>query len=208
MPPLPPCINLSGEQYVYLENKFQYTGTTTEPNTICSYVLNATGEKVPHVDLSGEMMQVPNNVPSMLPQFEQVICMKCKKPKKMVMKRNARQTTIALISQTKHRSKKSILARYLVAISTTIAKDQIKSFKYATYADMDTTIDGFKRHFARYIKRCRSKNRFEVGRELLYQFMEHNSVLLPMSATEYIANTWKSDPECAHLFTPGWLSPK
>jgi hypothetical protein len=65
---------LLGNSMFILNNKFEYTGPTTKPSTICSYVLNATGKKVPHVDLSGEMMQVPDDVPGMLPKFKQVIC--------------------------------------------------------------------------------------------------------------------------------------
>jgi hypothetical protein len=125
MPPLPAHVNLSGEQYVYLNNKFEYTGPTTKPNTICSYVLNATGKKVPHVDLGGEMMQVPNDVPGMLPQFKQVIH-EMKETKKMVMKRNARWTTIALISQTKQCFIKSVLTRYLAAITTTLPRIRLR----------------------------------------------------------------------------------
>jgi hypothetical protein len=59
----------------------------------------------------------------------------------------------------------------------------------------------------KYMKRSRS-NQFEVGHELLYQFMECNSVLLPMSVIEYIAEHLEKYPECANLFAPGWLSPK
>jgi hypothetical protein len=116
MPPLPPRVNLSGEQYCYIEDKFVHTGPTTEPNTICSYVLNALDEKVPHVDLGGEMKEVPDNVQGMRTQFERVMQ---KMKEALVAKRNARRMmTIALllISQMKKRSKKSVLARYLAAI--------------------------------------------------------------------------------------------
>jgi hypothetical protein len=100
MPSLPPCINLAGDQYVCLDNKFIHTGPTTKPSTICSYILNDDGTKmVPHVDISGRMMKIPNNVPSMLEKFQQVIH-DCNDPKPLVAIRNAR-LTLALISQMK-----------------------------------------------------------------------------------------------------------
>jgi hypothetical protein len=62
-----------------------------------------------------------------------------------------------------------------------IAKEQIRIFeRKAAYADMEATINGFKRHFVSYMKKCRAKNKLDVARELLYQFMERNSVLLPV----------------------------
>jgi hypothetical protein len=61
------------------------------------------------------------------------------------------------------------------------AKEQIRIFeRKGAYANPEATINGFKRHFVSYMKKCRSKNKLEVARELLYQFMERNSVLLPV----------------------------
>jgi hypothetical protein len=89
------------------------------------------------------------------------------------------------------------------------AKEQIRIFeRRAAYADTDATINGFKRHFVAYMKKCRSKNKLEVAHKLLYQFMECNSVLLPLSVTEYIAEGLENKPELADLFVTGWLSPK
>jgi hypothetical protein len=197
-PPLPPCVNLSGEQYVYIDKKFQYTGKTTKPNTICSYVLNATGEKVPHVDLSGEMMQVPDNVPGMLPQFEQVIC-EMKEAKNPGNKKKCKADNDCIDITDEAMLQKIHTCKIPGGNYYNLAKDQIRSFEYSAYADMNATINGFKRHFVTYMKRCRS-NKLEVGRELLYQFMECNSVLLPMSVTEYIAEHLENNPNCADLF--------
>jgi hypothetical protein len=83
-----------------------------------------------------------------------------------------------------------------------LAKDQIQDFKQAAYANMEATINAFKRHYVRYM--CRSwSNQFQVGRELLYQFMECNSVLLPISVTDYMAKKLEKYSKCSNLFAPG-----
>jgi hypothetical protein len=67
------ALPLVGSSWIYNWTFQSYTGPTTEPDTICSYVLNAANEKVPHVDVCGEMKVVLENVRGMHTQFERVM---------------------------------------------------------------------------------------------------------------------------------------
>jgi hypothetical protein len=210
-PPPPPRVNLDGEQYCYIEDKFVHTGPTKDPDTMCSYVTNVLDEKVPYVDLGGEMKEVPDNVQGMRAQFERVM-QKMKEAAGGEKKRKANDNDCVVVDKTDEETLKKIRTRKVASGNTlVIAKEQIRIFEQkAAYADVEATINGFKRHFVSYMKKCRAKNKLDVARELLYQFMERNSVLLPVVVTDYIADGLEdcNKPELADLFEPGWLTPK
>jgi hypothetical protein len=150
-------------------------------------------------------MQIPDDVPGMLEKFQQVICDRDDPKTPGSNKKCKADSCIDIMDK--------VMLHHICTCMIpggnyyNLAKDQIWEFKRAAYADMEATIDAFKRHYVRYMHRTQS-NWFKVGCKLLYQFMEHNSVLLSVSVTDYIAKQLEKYSECANLFAPGWLSPK
>jgi hypothetical protein len=176
MPPPPPRVNLSREQYCWIEDKFVHTGgPTKDPDTICSYVINDLDEKIPHVDVGGEMKEVPDNVQGMRTQFERVM-QKMKEAAGGKKKCKANDNNGVVVDRTDKETLQKICVHKVPSGNTLIiAKEQIQSFeRKGAYADMEATINAFKRHFVSYMKKCRAKNKLDIARELLYQFMERN----------------------------------
>jgi hypothetical protein len=167
--------------FILLKTSFVHTGPTTEPNTMCSYVINELDEKLPLVDVGGEMKEVPNNVQGMCAQFE-LVMQKKKEAAGGKKKRKANDDDDIVVITSDEEMLQKIRVRKL---------------------------PGFKRHFVSYMKKCRAKNKLEVARELLYQFMERNDVLLPVVVTDYIAEGLEDSnkSELADLFATGWLTP-